>query len=277
MVKLIVKKIDDKTIEIEDVLKNSKKPLAARFHADGNDDTGTVAIKKKNSVVHFCHFSEIEVDTLGVLPSVTETVTALNSFIGSFSSRGGASVTTLPGFVAGKKYYKDQVVVFEDALYIANEDFKAGDEFDSDDWTLIGNKPLKAGIGLYFEDAFDALWPNVDLAAPSTEAGEEQVASALDTGKAIAEIKEAIRTTLFIEKLGINSLIYPKYFRYDKALTVSQVILSGNATGASFAVEGEEYDEETLAGTTVPVGADLIINDIEIAAGYDTGSLTIIF
>ncbi|MDR1120024.1 MAG: hypothetical protein LBM08_03825 [Dysgonamonadaceae bacterium] len=84
-------------------------------------------------------------------------------------------------------------------------------------------------------------------------------------------------TSIFVEKLGINSLIYPKYFCYDKDLTVSKVILSGNAAGASFSVDGTDYDDEELLGVTVPAGVDLIISDIDIKAGCDTGSITIIF
>ena len=82
---------------------------------------------------------------------------------------------------------------------------------------------------------------------------------------------------IFVEKTGFNSLIYPKRFAYDKDLTVKKVILAGNASGASFAVAGTNYDKNTLVGVTIPVGIDLIINDIEIKVGYDTGSMTIIF
>ena len=82
---------------------------------------------------------------------------------------------------------------------------------------------------------------------------------------------------VFVEKIGINSLIYPKFFRYITNLTVNSVVLAGNALGASFTVAGINYNENTLAGVAIPAGTDLIINNIDIAAGFDTGSLTIIF
>ena len=85
------------------------------------------------------------------------------------------------------------------------------------------------------------------------------------------------RLHVFVEKIGINNLIYPKHFSYNEDLTVSDVIPAGNAAGASFTVDGVDYDENTLVGVTIPTGIDLIINDIEIKAGYDTGSMTIIF
>lgn len=84
-------------------------------------------------------------------------------------------------------------------------------------------------------------------------------------------------TGLFVEKLGINSLIYPKYFRYIDDMIISSVTLAGNAAGASFTVDGVDYTHETLKGITIPKDVDLIINDIDIAAGYDTGSIIIFF
>jgi len=82
---------------------------------------------------------------------------------------------------------------------------------------------------------------------------------------------------IFVEKIGINSLIYPKHFAYNQELTVQNVILANNALGASFTVGGVNYDENSLVGITIPENKDLIINDIDIAAGNDTGSLTILF
>jgi len=82
---------------------------------------------------------------------------------------------------------------------------------------------------------------------------------------------------IFVEKIGINSLIYPKHFAYNQDFVVQNVILSNNAVGASFSVDGVNYDENTLAGVTIPKDVDLIINDIDIVVGYETGSLTILF
>jgi hypothetical protein len=362
MVKLVIKKIDDKTIEVEDVLKGTVDTLNAAFRAKGNNNTGTVLIEGKDCVLFFGDYSEIEVDTFGVLTNVSDTVTALNSFIGNFNSRGSASETTLPGFIAGKKYHQDQAITQNDIIYVAKEDFEAGDEFDAEDWKKVSTR-VAAGVGIRIEGIGDGVdWVNMKLAAPSPEADPEEAASARETGEAIQRVEDIaagakvglafdtteqlnewlagtyeradgktpadlqtgwdlyiialnepdywwdgtgiqmletkvdlseyytktetnnrfvkqtdLRTSIFVEKLGINSLIYPKYFCYDKDLTVSKVILSGNAAGASFSVDGTDYDEEELLGVTVPAGVDLIISDIDIKAGYDTGSITIIF
>ena len=82
---------------------------------------------------------------------------------------------------------------------------------------------------------------------------------------------------IFVEKIGINALIYPKHFAYNQQLTVKNVILANNAVGASFSVDGVTYDENSLIGITVPENIDLVFEDIDIAAGFDTGSLTILF
>jgi hypothetical protein len=470
MVKLIVKKIDDKNIEIEDVLKGTSETVGTVYHARSNNKTGTVAIKYKDSVVYFYHYSEIEVDTLGVLTSAADTARALNTFIGNFNPRGGASDTTLLegkadkiqtphidwnpsafSIPAGRTlkfntattpvlsgtelstialfspigdgrmlgfYSNDSGTTTQAGVFHVNDDETAfvpdvllydgaswlndgelvltydisGDinEYIGDDTALAGfdihedmtildvpdmnlidvldyaatkQKKLSAGVGIILNDIGDGNeWVEVKLAAPSPEADPEQAAGARETGEALQRIEEIatgakvglafdtteqlndwlagtyeradgktpadlqvgwdlyilaldepdywwdgtgiqaletktdlseyytitetdgrfvqktdLKMSLFVEKIGINSLIYPKYFRYDKALTVSKVILSGNATGASFLVEGTNYDEATLPGTSVPAGADLIIEDINIAAGHDTGSLTIIF
>ena len=92
MANLIVKKIDNTTITIEDVLKGTKMIDSAEYRADGNKTTGIVSVRKVPSgPVYFYHFSQIEVDELGVLPSIEETVQGLNKFIGSFKNGGGAS------------------------------------------------------------------------------------------------------------------------------------------------------------------------------------------
>ncbi|MCL2650315.1 MAG: hypothetical protein FWD60_04710 [Candidatus Azobacteroides sp.] len=82
---------------------------------------------------------------------------------------------------------------------------------------------------------------------------------------------------IFVEKIGINSIIYPKHFAYNEDLTVKNVILASNAVSASFTVDSINYNEKTLIGITIPSDKDLIINDIDIAVGFDTGSLTILF
>jgi hypothetical protein len=82
---------------------------------------------------------------------------------------------------------------------------------------------------------------------------------------------------VFVEKIGINSLIYPKYFRHYKNLKVEEVVVAGNAVGASFTVSGVNYNETTLKQAVVPAGEDLVFNDIGIAAGCDTGSITVAF
>jgi hypothetical protein len=214
-------------------------------------------------------------DSLEASSERTYSIDKILALVESVKLLGGNA--TLLGFVAGKHYEKDQAIVVDGAIYTAKAAFEAGEAFDPDDWNQV-TTGIAAGVGIRLDDIGGGVkWINVELAAPSTEAGVEEVASALETGIALESLREAMRTSLFVEKLGINSLIYPKYFRYDKALTVSKVILSGNATGASFRVEGTEYNQETIIGTTVPVGVDLIIEDINIAAGYDTGSMTIIF
>ena len=83
--------------------------------------------------------------------------------------------------------------------------------------------------------------------------------------------------SIFVEKRGFDSLVYPKHFRWKTSLTVSSVILSGNAFGASFSVKGDDYNESTLVGVTIPIDTDLIITDIGIISGFETGSMTIIF
>jgi len=82
---------------------------------------------------------------------------------------------------------------------------------------------------------------------------------------------------LFVQKNGINSPVFPLYFQYIEELTVSAVVLAGNAVGATFEIDGNVFDETTLTGEVIPVGKDFIITDIEIAAGHDAGSVLIIF
>jgi hypothetical protein len=151
-------------------------------------------------------------------------------------------------------------------------------------WFLRGMKPLAS----QFADWIDSFWHKEEpIPMQSIQGLNQAMDSKLDALSfnghlgSLYELIEALQRgssiILFIEKIGINSIIYPKRFRYKAGLTVANVILSDSAAGASFSVGGESYNEETLVGVTIPSGADLIINDIDIAAGQDTGSLSIIF
>ena len=92
MINLIVKQIDDTTISIEDILSNEKMILPAEYRAEGDSHTGMVHIRQnRERKIYTAHYSEIEVDELGILPTVEETVEELNKFIGNFNSGGNAS------------------------------------------------------------------------------------------------------------------------------------------------------------------------------------------
>ena len=98
MATLIIKKIDDVTISIEDVLRQEKMVFPAEYRAEGNCNTGVVTVRQSAwGAVYVAHFSEIEVDGLGVLSTVEETVGELNGFIGNFNYGENASGSTFDG------------------------------------------------------------------------------------------------------------------------------------------------------------------------------------
>ena len=93
MKKLIVEKIDDKTIHIEDLSRQTKQVYAAEFRAQGNERKGTVKIYNANeSVVYLAHYAEIEVNGRTSWANVREVVSELNKFLGNFKNGGSASV-----------------------------------------------------------------------------------------------------------------------------------------------------------------------------------------
>ena len=85
------------------------------------------------------------------------------------------------------------------------------------------------------------------------------------------------RLILSVQKTGTNGRIFPTPFAWEKSLKVENVVTSKNVLSADFTIAGVSYSQTTLKGVTLPYGEDLIINDIVIAAGYDVGSLTLIF
>lgn len=85
------------------------------------------------------------------------------------------------------------------------------------------------------------------------------------------------KVRLFVDKRGADFQPYPKRIKFREEMTVSDVILSDNCDGASFEIEGILYNEATLIGITMPSEADLIINDLTIASGFDSANLTIVF
>ena len=85
------------------------------------------------------------------------------------------------------------------------------------------------------------------------------------------------RLIVTVQKNGINSVVFPQVFAYESPLTVANVVLSGGAASASFKVDVTSYSEATLTGVVIPVGSDITTEDIDIKAGYDLASATIIF
>ena len=85
------------------------------------------------------------------------------------------------------------------------------------------------------------------------------------------------RLKLFAQKNGINSAVYPLQLQYPEDITVSNVVLAGNATGAKFRIGYIEYDEVSIIGKRININSDFMITDINIAAGYNAGSILIIF
>jgi hypothetical protein len=99
MAKLVIKKVDNRTIRIEDLRKDEPARIRpAIYAAGGNPVTGYVYLQNEDSgEIYSAHYSDIEVDEEGVLESAEETVRALNAFIGNFNSPVGAIVNTPDG------------------------------------------------------------------------------------------------------------------------------------------------------------------------------------
>ena len=93
MKKLIVEKIDNKTIRIEDLSRQTKQVYAAEFRAQGNERGKTVKIYNANeNVVYLANYAEIEVNGRSSWANVQEVVSELNTFLGNFKNGGSASV-----------------------------------------------------------------------------------------------------------------------------------------------------------------------------------------
>ena len=92
MKKLIVEKIDDKTIRIEDLSRQTSQVYSAEFRAQGNERKKIIKIHNGNeSVVYLAHYAEIEVNGRSTWSNVQEVVSELNTFLGNFKGGGSAS------------------------------------------------------------------------------------------------------------------------------------------------------------------------------------------
>jgi hypothetical protein len=95
MKKLVIKKVDEKNISIEDLTTSVEKFWRASLRAEGNAFNGMISIyDESHKLVYYAYYSDIEVDEFGILGSVQETVQALNGFIGNFRFGGSSSSTT---------------------------------------------------------------------------------------------------------------------------------------------------------------------------------------
>jgi len=82
---------------------------------------------------------------------------------------------------------------------------------------------------------------------------------------------------LSIRQIGSNGLVTPERFAWPVNITVSQLLLMSNASDISVTIDGVNYDKTTLVGVTIPIGTELIINHITIAAGQENANAIIIF
>jgi hypothetical protein len=165
MIKLIIRKIDERTISIQNTETEGQAQIRpAVYLAFGNPESGLVTIKNRDTgSTRWANYSEIEVDELGVLESVSETVAALNNFIGNFSLGGSSSSTTgvvlsitktgINGAIAPSIFSWTTGLKVSDVLLMSNAAgiaFQIGDE--AYDGESILDVALPAGTELLITD-----------------------------------------------------------------------------------------------------------------------------
>lgn len=82
---------------------------------------------------------------------------------------------------------------------------------------------------------------------------------------------------MYVTKQGINGEVYPSVFQWPDNLKVKQVILMSNAGGIIIKIGENTYTDRNLVGVAVIAGTEVIIQDITIAAGNDSGNVLLIF
>ena len=82
--------------------------------------------------------------------------------------------------------------------------------------------------------------------------------------------------TLSLFKQGMNGIVFPQIFKWDKDLTISNVSLMSNCAGISIKI-GEIIYESNFEDIVILANTELEILDITIKAGYENANAIIIF
>ena len=83
------------------------------------------------------------------------------------------------------------------------------------------------------------------------------------------------RITIF--KQGANGVVFPQLIpAYDTNKTITHLRLASNCSDIDITIDGVDYDKTNLEGVVVPLGTEIIINDLMIMAGYENSNCKII-
>lgn len=138
-------------------------------------------------------------------------------------------------------------------------------------WFVKGAKPLASQFAAWM----NSYW-HKDENIPVGNIGGLQ--AELDK-KADADLLNNIDDTksLIVAKSGLNSSVIAQPIAFAKDIKILSITKTDTVASAAFSANGNSYDLSTFAGIEIAANANWSIDDIDLTAGSENGSINIQF
>ena len=142
--------------------------------------------------------------------------------------------------------------------------------------SILTNKPLSAYQGKVLKDLIDSLQTQVNGISP-TVSHDTTLQGNGTTQSPLGLSDESKSKKIIFIKNGLNGYFNIPRFKYDKDIQFLSAINTSDCDSITLQIGATTYSETTIIGVTLTAGTELILNDINILSGYNSGTFILTY
>jgi len=110
-----------------------------------------------------------------------------------------------------------------------------------------------------------------------TSSGTPVKSLGVNAGGDVVLFDDADGEKITIFKQGANGVVFPQLIpAYTVNKTITHLQLASNCSDIDITIDGVDYNKTNLEGVVIPLGTEIIINDLMIMAGYENSNCKMI-
>lgn len=138
-------------------------------------------------------------------------------------------------------------------------------------WFVKGAKPLASQFAAWM----NSYWHKSESIPVENISGLQEELDKKADKELLAHLDDT--KSLIVAKYGLNSLVVAQPIAFPFAIEIISCTLSADAVSASFKIVDEIYDQTSIIDIVIPANTTFYIDDIDIAAGKENGSINVQF